>query len=150
MVPDRGEALVASSHPTLDAAARIEEGERLLIDRVCAEGGWNYGNAVVLGQTLAPYVPTTALALVALRSHRAVPAISRSLAYLTERHLDERSGLALALARIALTMYGAPASGVDEALADAWTRGAFLGNLMTTALALYALAGGDRYDALAS
>lgn len=137
------------THPTLDAAARIEEGERLLRDRACAEGGWNYGNAQVLGQALAPYVPTTALALLALGARAGDPVVDRAVAYLEAHRLSERSGLALSLARIALARHGAATDGLDEAIAGAWRAGASFRNLMTTALILLALANGDRHGPLA-
>src|SRR5262245_33423429 len=35
-----------------DARDRIDVGERLLVDRACAGGGWNYGNARVFGKDL--------------------------------------------------------------------------------------------------
>jgi hypothetical protein len=139
----------ARIHPTLDVAARIEEADRLLLDRACREGGWNYGNSVVLGQVLAPYVATTALTLLALRSRKDHAVVVRSLAWLCDARLDERSGLALSLTLVALSLYGEAVADVDAALDETWRRGQFLGNLMTTALALYAFAAGDRYDALA-
>ena len=135
--------------PTLEAAARIDEAERLLIDRTCVNGGWNYGNPVVLGRALPAYVPTTALGLLALRTRANQPAVRRSLHALADRRLEERGALALSLARIALTAYGEPATGLDDALEEGWRRGAYLGNLMGTALALYAFAGRDRGDAFA-
>src|SRR5688500_2449007 len=49
---------------------RIETGERLLIDRCCATGGWNYGNSNMLGQQLKAFVPTTAIALLALQDRQ--------------------------------------------------------------------------------
>ena len=48
---------------------RIRQGELLLYDRMCADGGWNYGNTKVLGEHLPPYPETTALALIALQEH---------------------------------------------------------------------------------
>jgi hypothetical protein len=140
----------ARIRPTLDAAARIEEAERLLLDRSCAKGGWNYGNPVILGRALAAYVPTTALGLLALRTRAGEPAVTRALDALSARRLEERSGFALSLARIALTIYRESATDVDQALAEAWQREQYMGNVMSMALALYALAGGDRYDALAA
>ena len=65
---------------------RLSEAEALLVDRCCEHGGWNYGNANMLGKELRPYVPTTAMALLALqkteqpagRCRREEPGISRS------------------------------------------------------------------------
>src|SRR5258706_177994 len=48
----------------------IAEAERMLYDRACAEGGWNYGNSTAYGVELPPYLETTALALLALQDRR--------------------------------------------------------------------------------
>ncbi|MCU1273791.1 MAG: hypothetical protein JWO48_1222 [Bryobacterales bacterium] len=53
-------------------AGRIVMGERMLLDRQCRDGGWNYGNRRVLGADLPSYPETTALALMALDGHGAV------------------------------------------------------------------------------
>ncbi len=120
------------------AQARIAEGQRLLLDRACRVGGWNYGNANVLGRQLEPHTPPTALALMALRDRRDSDAVQRSHQYLSAHALDERSGLALALTRVALGVLDSPVPTLAHALAEQWTRSAFLGNLHVTALALYA------------
>jgi hypothetical protein len=46
--------------------------ERMLLDRRCRDGGWNFGNRRVLGADLPSYPETTALALMALNGHAAV------------------------------------------------------------------------------
>src|SRR5207245_2935538 len=56
-----------------DSWGRISEAERLLVDRCCTAGGWNYGNANMLGQDLRPYVSTTALGLLAMQDRRQDP-----------------------------------------------------------------------------
>jgi hypothetical protein len=45
---------------------RLAMGRRMLLDRRCRDGGWNYGNRRVLGADLPSYPETTALALMAL------------------------------------------------------------------------------------
>jgi len=45
---------------------RVAEGEHMLLERRCSDGGWNYGNRRVLRQDLPSYPETTALALLAL------------------------------------------------------------------------------------
>jgi hypothetical protein len=122
-----------------DVRMRIVDAERLLADRVCRDGGWNHGNANMLGKDLPAYVPTTALALLSLHDRSNDPAVVRSVAYLTRSRLAERGALALALARIALGVYGVEAHDVEMALASEWDASAFIGNLHATALALYAL-----------
>jgi len=54
-------------HPGL--AERIAMGQRMLLDRRCRDGGWNYGNRRVLGADLPSQPETTALALMALDGH---------------------------------------------------------------------------------
>ncbi len=55
-----------------DLAGRIAMSERMLLDRRCRDGGWNFGNRRVLGADLPSYPETTALALMALNGHAAV------------------------------------------------------------------------------
>jgi hypothetical protein len=120
------------------AAARIDEGERLLLDRVCAAGGWNFGNSDILGTKLEPYVSSTALGLLALADRSSTEAVRMSLQYLIANRATERSAMALGLTRIALGRYGSAADDVAVALHDEWHRSVYLGNLQVTALALYA------------
>ena len=51
---------------------RIDVGKRMLLERRCRDGGWNYGNRRVLGADLPSYPETTALALMALDGHTLV------------------------------------------------------------------------------
>jgi hypothetical protein len=60
---------LAAARPLIEnagIAARLGTGARLLIDRRCRDGGWNYGNRRVRGVDLPGYAQTTALALLAL------------------------------------------------------------------------------------
>jgi len=50
--------------------SRAREGVKVLIDRLLETGGCNYGNTVVLGQTLRPHVQPTGLCLLALSGER--------------------------------------------------------------------------------
>jgi hypothetical protein len=137
--------------PSLDAAARVSEAERLLLDRACAIGGWNYGNPAAFGHELRPHVPTTALALLALEPLRDHPVVMRGRQLLASRRIDEPSGIPLSLARISLGRFGERFPDLDGILERVWGQSQFLGNLSTAALALYALRGqADSYDALAS
>ena len=124
------------------SAARIAEAERLLFDRCCAGGGWNYGNATVLGQSLEPFVPTTALALLALQDRKEHATVKKSLAHLQTNALGESSGMALALSLICFVQYGLPTKAIEEALAAQYARSRFLDQQHVMAMALYALAWG--------
>jgi hypothetical protein len=126
---------------------RIDEGQRLLLDRVCAPGGWNYGNSNVFRRQLAPYVPTTAASLLALHGRREREVL-QSADTLFERRLTEPSGFALGLTAICLGVYGRPADDVRGALAAQWSKVQYLGNVTASALALYAYtAGSTRFEA---
>jgi hypothetical protein len=97
-------------------SARIDIAERLLIDRCCREGGWNYGNSNMLGQQLKPFVPTTAIALLSLQDRKTLPEVQKSVDYLERSATEERSGSALALAGMALQAYERPTDRVTTAL----------------------------------
>ena len=129
--------------PARERAARIDEAERLLLDRVCQSGGWNYGNSNVLGKELNAHVPTTAAALLALQDRRDHPSVQKSLDYLTRHRLAEPAGMALSLTSICLRAYGVPAADVDERLATIAEARVFFNNLHIMAMALYGLTAED-------
>jgi hypothetical protein len=118
---------------------RLREAEALLRDRACRPAGWNYGNSAVLGQELRPYVPTTALALMALQDHRDEDIVIRSLSWLEQESTGERSAMALGLAAIGLQMFERSTTAVLEALVAQGGKTAFLGNAHLEAVALYAM-----------
>jgi len=102
----------------------VEDGERVLSDRECVGGGWNYGNRTVYGQPLAPYVLTTAIALIGLQNTGRGELLARGTRLLRARWRDERGGLTTALTLIALRL----AAGDDDVDATA-ARGALLDDL---------------------
>jgi hypothetical protein len=132
-------ALKTRNRPPESSAARIREAEALLVDRACRPAGWNYGNSQVLGQDLRPFVPTTALALLALADRRAGEAVERGLEWLAARALDERSALALGLAAICLRVFDRSVEPIQRALGEQGDRTGFLANAHLEAVALYAL-----------
>jgi hypothetical protein len=128
--------------PVEGAQARIEEGQRLLWDRVCVNGGWNYGNRRVLGEALEPFPDTTAFALLALQGSARREALAESCDAL-EALLDEKaSSLALALSALAFELHARAAEPLRARLE------ARIGQLgppretRSVALALLALGGG--------
>ena len=118
---------------------RIDEAERLLRDRACPDGGWNFGSGSVMGQGLYPFVPTTALGLIALQDLPNDPVVIRSASLLKRHRLAERSAMALSLTLIAFAIHGEDTSELRDALLVQWDRTEFLGNFHLTALALYSL-----------
>lgn len=124
-------------------AERLEEAERMLADRVCQEGGWNYGNSNMLGSELEPHVPTSALGLIALRDQPDLPAVVKTLDWLQANRLRERSAMALGLTRIALGLFDRPVDDLAQALEAEWRDSRYLGNVHVTGIALYALAASE-------
>jgi hypothetical protein len=85
---------------------RVSTGERMILERRCSDGGWNYGNRKVLGAELPSYPETTALALVGLAG---CPDLDAPVA-LAQTYLGQtRSPLAKAWLRVALRCHSAPA-----------------------------------------
>jgi hypothetical protein len=130
---------------------RIRIGEEMLFDRVCRDGGWNYGNSRVYDKDLWPYVPTTALALLALQDRRDHPIVQRSLEQLQKDVASERSAVALALTVICLRVYRLPSDAVAVDLVELWSRAgsdsAHSDNVLARAITLYALTGPDHAPA---
>jgi hypothetical protein len=118
--------------------ARLREAETLLVDRCCKDGGWNYGNANMLGKDLRPYVPTTAVALLALQK-RDQPTVTKSVGYLEGAAVSECSAIALSLAVLALAAHGRPTAGPRALLAAQCGPTIDLGQQLGAAMALCAL-----------
>jgi Prenyltransferase and squalene oxidase repeat len=116
----------------------IAEAESLLCQRMCKEGGWNYGNARVLGEELRPYPLTTAIALIALQDSSR-PECQRSLSYLQRAVPDERSALALSMTVLCFTLYGVQAAPWLQAAEVLYEETQFFQNIKTSALALLAM-----------
>jgi hypothetical protein len=121
---------------------RIDEAERMIYDRMCRNGGWNYGNSAVLEAELWPYADVTAIALLALAGHRHREANRRSLRALQEMLRTVDSGLVLAWALLCLSVYDEDAGPLRDRLIARYRRTAFLGQTKVLALALLALTGG--------
>lgn len=98
------------------AAEAIADGRRVLRDRECEGGGWNYGNREVLGKNYQPYLQTTAAAVIALHGTDA-PELGRGLKILRRRWSDERGGLGWAMTVTALRLNGESALGFASDLA---------------------------------
>ena len=129
----------SASNP--EANERIEVGERMLIDRACKTGGWNYGGSNVYGQELWAYVPTTALGLLAMQDRRDDPVVTRSLHFLQKDIGTERSAPALALALVCLRVFGVNAESFEQDLLTRLDLSRALGSTVALSSSLYALAG---------
>lgn len=122
--------------------ARISEGERMIYDRMCVGGGWNYGNSKVFGEELWPYPDTTALALIALQDHPDHPANQLSLQALEKMLEENQSGLALGWSCICFALYGRDIAPWLARLEKSYAKTRFLGETKSVALALLAASGG--------
>jgi hypothetical protein len=119
--------------------ARVREAEKLLLDRCCSGGGWNYGNSNMLGQELKPYVPTTAGALLSLQDQQNEPAVRRSTEYLERQASSEPSGVALSLAAMALRAVGRDTAAVRTALIEQVPTTIAMDSVLAAALTLSVL-----------
>jgi hypothetical protein len=122
---------------------RLAEAEALLIDRSCVVGGWNYGNSNMFGAELHAYVPTTAVALLALQDRPGEAPVQRSLAFLSAQAGWERSSYSMSLARIALNVVGIGDGSLEESLTQQVSTTCDMGNQLGSAQALYTL---RKYD----
>jgi hypothetical protein len=116
----------------------IAEAESLLYQRMCKEGGWNYGNARVLGEELRPYPLTTAVVLIALQNSSS-PECQKSLVYLQRAVQEERSALALCMVVHCFSLYGMQAEPWMQAATVLYDETRFFQNIKTSALALLGL-----------
>jgi hypothetical protein len=131
------------SHMSQDRViARITEGERMIYDRMCVGGGWNYGNSNVFGENLWPYPDTTAQALIALQDHSFEPANQLSLKALEKMLAENHSGLALGWGCLCFALYGRDISSWVARLEKSYAETEFLGETKSIALALLAVSGG--------
>ena len=126
------------------AAERIQVGERMLLDRACASGGWNYGGSNVYGQELFAYIPTTALGVLALQDKRDTPEMQKAMQFLTSQSSTEPSAVALGMTSIALRQIGVAGG---PAPADVLARAEVAraeGQVLGMATALYATSGSSK------
>ncbi len=95
---------------------RAREAVALLLDRQLPEGGWNYGNTVILGAVLRPQVEATGLTLAALAGETGIgPKVQRSIDWLSHA-ISERT----AAASLGYALWGLRRFGLNPSAADAW------------------------------
>ncbi len=125
-----------------DTATR-DEAVRILHERHCNDGGWNYGSTSVKGVDLRGYAQTTAVALMGLQGESA-SLVAPGVRFLRSRWRAEPGGLTLAQTALALDLVGSPGGDdVRESLAQAYSRTRFLGNTLALAWATLATAPPD-------
>lgn len=120
---------------------RVAEGEKMLLDRQCGDGGWNYGNPAVFGAKLPGFIPTTALATLALQGSAAAnDAARRGLDFLQREIQNHRSALALSLTLLCLAAFGRSIGELATTLAQRQQPdGSWRQDVRLTSLAILAL-----------
>jgi hypothetical protein len=102
---------------------RAREAARMLIDRLLPDGGCNYGNTTVLGQTLRPHVQPTGLALLALAGeHDSSGKMGRAVDYLRSAISIETTTPSLSYALLGLAAHDASPSQAAKWLSAALQR----------------------------
>lgn len=130
-------------------AERIRQGELMIYDRMCPNGGWNYGNSLVYGDPLSPYPDITAVALLALQDHRERRENQLSLGVLEKLAKATDSGLALGWSAIAFSVYGRDSAELKSLLVERFRRTQFLGEHKAVALGVLAMTKGAEYFRIA-
>ncbi len=130
---------VQSALGDTSVAERIQQAEAMIYDRMCAGGGWNYGNSKVLDYALWPYPDTTALALIAVQERAAETANQQSLKVLEKLSQETNSGLACSWTAICLDVYGRPAVEWRNRIVKRYRENGLLGETKSLGLALIAL-----------
>ena len=123
---------------------RIRQGEMLIYDRMCENGGWNYGNSRVLGEALWPYPDVTAVALIALQDRAANEANQTSVRALGAMMREAASGTALGWGTLCFTLYNQDVREWKKMLEKNFEKTRFLGETKAVALALLAFGNGAR------
>ncbi len=88
------------------ANAAIRLAADYLLKHICAGGGWNYGNNVMLGTHLSAYATTTAAALAALAPFKSKLDLSQSLSLMRATARQMNTPMALSLSTLALDLHG--------------------------------------------
>jgi hypothetical protein len=115
-------------------AAVRAEAVRLLEERQCDDGGWNFGNASLYDVDLRAYAQTTAMALIALQGEPDT-LVRPGLAFLRRSWRSEPGGLTAAQALVAFRLHAArrDVAPAVEALARVSRRPSFLERPLTVA-----------------
>lgn len=120
---------------------RVKEAEALLFDRICPDGGWNFGNPIMLNRPVDPSLSETAIAIFALQDvPKAVTAIEEGLELLEKELPNYPSALALSLGILCLRIFDRPIDRyVDLLLARQESDGSWRQMAWWTALSVLAL-----------
>ncbi len=116
-------AVLALKATGQQAHARTLEAVRLLIDRLLPDGGCNYGNTSVLGQTLRSHIEPSGLCLWALAGEPdADGRIERTRDYLTREIVTQEAAASLSYGLLGLAAHGIRPPKAESLLASAAER----------------------------
>lgn len=114
------------------------EGQRLLLDRQCKDGGWNYGNPRMLDNELPAMPETTAWSMLALQAVGYQGPALQSANQALEKVLEMPGIPSLALAILARQRLGGEMAALGAALAGRIAAGGLRGRVDWAALSLLA------------
>lgn len=128
---------------------RFRRGLEMLYDRICPQGGWNAGNGVVYGISLAPHPDATSIALLALQGLLLNGLATGSVDWLEHRVRLCSSPWSLAWAILALTAFRRCTHTLVNRLADLVETDPIDDNatLAVTSLALSSVSGPNAFGA---
>ncbi len=116
-------AVLALRRQGLGGDRRVEDGLRLIYDRLIPSGGWNYGNRSVFGRELRPQAAPTGLALLALAGvSESSKDLEPSLRYLESTLPEIRSARSLAWGLLGLRAWRRAPDASDLWLSEAFVR----------------------------
>lgn len=119
----------------------IASARKLIGQRQCPNGGWNYGNTFVLGNLVPPFPVTSAQALIALQNNQNSTTVKKGINYLLEAAAKQDSVMTLSWMIMALDAFNLPVTKLLERLCVHQRQdGSFGHNLLSCGLASCALA----------
>jgi hypothetical protein len=123
---------------------RIQLAEAMLYDRMSPGGGWNCGNPLVYGVPGEPQVCQTSWALLALRNHPDRSEVQKSLDWLEASWGRIESPGTLALAHIALDLFGRKPADVRTSLCSFYEKNEVLWNIPAVSATILAMS--DKHE----
>jgi hypothetical protein len=116
-------AILALCREGLADHPRVRQGIGLILDRAIPQGGWNYGNKTVFGQSLRPQPGPTGLALLALAARGdCTPAVPAALESLRGTLPNLRAAVSLGWGVLGLRAHHACPPEAEAWLAEAYQR----------------------------
>jgi hypothetical protein len=133
-------ALLALERMRHDDHPRFREGIQMIMNRRLPRGGWNYGNTLVFGAELFPFIDATGMALTALAGHTSEESVKSGIDYLRAEAENCRAPLSLGWALFGLGAWGIFPGESEIWIEETLARQEKLGAYGTSLLSLLALA----------